>query len=104
MWTREKSGGGRGVWGCVPNLFFVFPRNPPDVDGDPVDVAVASLGTKLWRKMFFRARAVCVLSISDTMVSIFFSKVYCKSKQWRNFFFVHVLFVYSLFPIQKSLQ
>ena len=41
-------------------------RNPPDVDGDPVDVSVASLGSILW----------------------------------RNFFFAHALFVFSLFPIQ----
>ena len=107
MWTRDFSESGRGVWGCVPNLFFFFffpSKSAVDVATDPVDVSVASCKSKLWRTNLFRARAVCVQPISDTIVSILFSKVYYKSKQWRNFFFVHVLFVYSLFPIQKSLQ
>ena len=25
MWTRDFSESGRGVWGCVPIFFFVFP-------------------------------------------------------------------------------
>ena len=57
MWTGEKSESGRGVWGCVPNLFFFFPQNPADVDGDQLDVSVARLGSKiLEKKIFSRAR------------------------------------------------
>ena len=58
MWTGEKSESGRGVWGCVPNLFFFFfPQNPADVDGDQLDVSEASLGSKMLEKKFFsRAR------------------------------------------------
>ena len=45
---------------------------------------------KIVEKFFFRARAVCVQSISDTIVSILFSKVFCKSKQWRIFFSISI--------------
>ena len=73
MWTREKSGGGRGVWGCVRNLFFFFPRNPLDVDGDPVDVSVASFRVKIVAKKFFsRARESSFLRKSNHQVYFLF--------------------------------
>ena len=51
--------------GLRPKSFFFFPRNPPDVDGDPVDVAVASLfpkdsplQVKIKQNIFFLAHAL----------------------------------------------
>ena len=64
MWTGEKSESGRGVWGCVPNLFF-FPQNPADVDGDQLDVSEASLGSKMLEKKNFRARARVHLEVKQ---------------------------------------
>ena len=72
MWTREKSGGGRGVWGCVPNLFFFFPRNPPDVDGDPVDVSAATSTGKCAENFFSRARESSFVRKSNHQVYFLF--------------------------------
>ena len=79
VWTREKSGGGRGVWGCVRNLFFLFffPRNPPDVDGDPVDVSVATSTGKCAEKKNFRARARVPSFANQIIRSIFCSSWLC---------------------------
>ena len=56
VWTREKSGGGRGVWGCVPNLLFFSSKSTGCVHGSAGRVRVKSI------------------------VSILFSKGFCKSK------------------------
>ena len=39
------------VSGAASDFFFFFPRNPPDVDGDPVEVSAASLRLKLRPKL-----------------------------------------------------
>ena len=45
------------VSGAASEIFF-FPRNPPDVDGDPVDVSAAGQSTtEVAAKKFFLARA-----------------------------------------------
>ena len=54
MWTREKSESGRGVWGCVLNLFFFFPsKTAVDVSTDPVDVSVVTSSCKCGEFFFF---------------------------------------------------
>ena len=60
------------------SFFFVFPRNPPDVHGDPVDVSAASCTClPLWKKksshaaVFGRKRKVWIQFLHTT--SDFFS-------------------------------
>ena len=45
------------VSGAASQIFFFFPQNPADVDGDQLDVSEASLGSKMLEKICFsRAR------------------------------------------------
>jgi hypothetical protein len=100
LWQKKPSGD-KSLVGDVSFSFcnftlsfvlfsFFFPRNPADVDADLLDVPVAScslyfvlespLVSQNSGDFFFRARAVCVPSVSETIVSILLSKVSCKSK------------------------
>ena len=74
MWTGEKSESGRGVWGCVPNLFFFFffPQNPADVDGDQLDVSKDPSGSKMLEKKFFSRTRESPLGNFESIGKFFF--------------------------------
>ena len=83
-WTR--------CLGLRSDFFFFFSlENRGGRGHGPSGRVRGQFRVKIVEKFVFRAHAVCVQSISDTIVSILFSKVFCKSKQWKSFF---------LFPIQ----
>ena len=67
-----------------PKSFF-FPRNPPDVDGDPADVSAATSSCKCVEIFFFRARARVPSFANQIIRSIF-----CSS--WLCYFFPSVFF------------
>ena len=83
VWTREKSGGGRGVWGCVP-IFFFFPSKSAGRGRGP--------GGRVRGQL-------CLPSVVEKKIS---SRADIFGHQrWKFFFFPHILCVF-LFRSRRS--